>query len=75
MMYRCPDGTTFSSYQAMCDHMIYLCTRQGNLEMADYYRKEKEKMNHRQEKGFPVFAVLFIIGFIFVIIMAISGGN
>jgi len=74
-MYRCPDGATFSSYQAMCDHMIFLCTRQGNLEMADYYRKEKEKMNRKQEKGGPIFAVLFIVGFILVIIMALSGGN
>jgi len=55
--------------------MIFLCTRQGNLEMADYYRKEKEKMNRKQEKGGPIFAVLFIVGFILVIIMALSGGN
>lgn len=75
MIYRCPDGATFSSYQAMCDHMVSLCNRQGNYEMAEYYRKEKEKMNRKQEKGFPIFAILFILGLIGVIIMAITGGN
>ena len=74
MMYRCPDGATFSSYQAMCDHMIFLCQRQGNYEMADYYRKEKEKMNKRQERGFPIFAIFVILGFIGIIIAAVSGG-
>lgn len=58
----------------MCDHMVYLATRQGNSELADYYRKEKEKMNRKQEKGFPIFAILLIGGFIFVIIMSILGG-
>lgn len=54
--------------------MVYLATRQGNSELADYYRKEKEKMNRKQEKGFPIFAILLIGGFIFVIIMSILGG-
>ena len=73
MMYRCPDGATFSSYQAMCDHMVFLCTRQGDLEMAEYYRKEKEKMNRKQEKGFPIFAVIIIGGFILFIVLALTG--
>ena len=74
MIYRCPDGETFTSYQAMCDHMIFLCMRQGDYEKADYYRKEKEKMNKRQEKGFPIFAIIFILGFI-VMLIATIGGN
>ena len=57
----------------MCDHMVHLANMQGNTELAEYYRKEKEKMNRRQEKGFPVFAAVFIIGFILFIILAISG--
>lgn len=73
MIYRCPDGATFSSYQAMCDHMAFLCARQGNLEMAEYYRKEKEKMNRKQERGFPIFAALFIGGFILFIVLALTG--
>lgn len=48
MVYRCPDGATFNSYQAMCDHMIGLARMQGNLEMVEYYKKEKEKMHKRQ---------------------------
>lgn len=75
MMYRCPDGATFSSYQAMCDHMISLCNRQGNYEMAEYYRKEKEKMNRRQEKGFPIFAIFLIVGFLCAIILSVTGGK
>lgn len=74
MVYRCPDGATFNSYQAMCDHMIGLARMQGNLEMVEYYKKEKEKMNRRQEKGFPVFAIVFIIGVIVLVILGLSGG-
>lgn len=58
----------------MCDHMIFLCNRQGNFEMAEYYRKEKEKMNRRQERGFPFFAILLILGFLSAIILSVTGG-
>ena len=74
MVYRCPDGATFNSYQAMCDHMIGLARMQGNREMVEYYKREKEKMNQRQEKGFPVFAIVFIIGVIVLVILGLSGG-
>ena len=43
--------------------------------MAEYYRKEKEKMNRKQEKGFPVFAILLILGFLCAILLSNTGGN
>lgn len=59
----------------MCDHMVHLANMQGNYELAEYYRKEKEKMTSRQERAFPFFAIFLILGFIGVIIMCITGGN
>lgn len=67
MIYRCPDGATFRSYQAMCDHMIELSLRQKNYTMALYYKKEKEKMTNRQETEFPIFIIFIIIFFIAVL--------
>ena len=67
MIYRCPDGATFRSYQAMCDHMIELSLRQKNYKMALYYKKEKEEMTNRQKKGFPIFIIFIIIFFISVL--------
>lgn len=57
----------------MCDHMIFLANRQGDKKMAEFYREEKEKMNRRQEKGFPIFAAIFIGGFVLFLIMALTG--
>lgn len=45
MMYRTSDGMTFTSYTAMCDHMIAISR---DPEMREYYRNEKEKMIKRQ---------------------------
>ena len=44
-MYRTSDGMTFTSYTAMCDHMIAISR---DPEMREYYRNEKEKMIKRQ---------------------------
>lgn len=70
MFYQCPDGTTFHSYQEMCDHMMHLALKQGDLNMANYYQNEKEKMKRRQERGFPIFIAFIIIAIIMGIISA-----
>lgn len=45
MMYKTSDGMTFTSYTAMCDHLISV---NHNPEVKEYYRREKEKMLKRQ---------------------------
>ena len=45
MMYRTSDGMTFSSYSAMCDHMIAISS---DPKVKEYYRNEKEKLHKRQ---------------------------
>lgn len=45
MMYTTTDGMTFSSYTAMCDHLIAV---NSDPEVKAFYRKEKEKMLRRQ---------------------------
>ncbi len=72
MMYRCPDGKVFSSHSAFCDHMVMLSLRCGDMESAKYYTEEKEKMIKRQEKHFPFFAAIMILGIIGIIICVIT---
>lgn len=45
MMYKTSDGMTFTSYTAMCDHLLSV---NQDPKVKEYYRKEKEKMLKRQ---------------------------
>lgn len=45
MMYTTSDGMTFSSYTAMCDHLIAV---NSDPNVKEYYRQEKENMLKRQ---------------------------
>lgn len=68
MIYRAPDGTTFSRYTAFCDHMSYLARLAGDEKTAEYYQQEKKKMIEKQERGFPIFAIFIIAGMLFLLI-------
>lgn len=72
MMYRAPDGKTFSSYTAFCDYMSMLASFHGDLKTAEYYKKEKVKMIEKQKKSFPWFVAFIILGVIGAIISSIG---
>lgn len=68
-MYRAPDGEIFHSYTAFCDHMSVLARIAGDKGTAEYYEQEKQKMIEKQERGFPIFVILLIVGLVLALIL------
>lgn len=72
MMYRAPDGRTFSSYTSFCDYMALLSRMNGDNETAEYYKRQKEKSVEKQERAKP-WGIALLVGWLITLVLVFTG--